>query len=492
MKKCFALLLGIMMLVAMSGTVFADNEITPNTNTQVVRTSIEADIVFFIDASGSMQEEIDGVRDNVAAFAQALNDKGVNARFSVIDFRDNYTSNGYDVAHIMHIKEWTTSASDVRNYLSNVKADGDESISYAIENWLTWESSQSSHNFREGSHRFGFLLTDEPNVTRHDYFPTERYRTMDDIIPSLIAKNIQLSVITAQDLKGEGYYRSTFTKTEGVYIDINRPDYYKSMLDIATWITEQVLISPENRLPYTLVETVPASVTDNPSIMNSIADAAGISSGTINKMTTENVNLFDISLPHDLTAESKDAYESQIAAKFVTKIDTVNLYSTSSSEMGYFLLGLTVPDALRSQNLAIGNSTTFSERDDGFIDFAIFSMTGTKLTRLDQSEVLILLYGKANETITLYLVKSDSDGTLRLWSADTAQFGEYIEENKTTIEKLKEDVNTFTDNAIDGMAEIVQDVKNLFSDDGDGSSGCNSGMGIAALITLAGMYFRKR
>ena len=47
-----------------------------------------ADIVFILDISGSMDDEISNVRKNIQNFAQAIADQGVSARFSAITYSD--------------------------------------------------------------------------------------------------------------------------------------------------------------------------------------------------------------------------------------------------------------------------------------------------------------------------------------------------------------------------------------------------------------------
>ena len=48
----------------------------------------QADVVFVLDVTGSMQGEIDGVRDGVTRFADDLRDNRIDFRLGLVAFRD--------------------------------------------------------------------------------------------------------------------------------------------------------------------------------------------------------------------------------------------------------------------------------------------------------------------------------------------------------------------------------------------------------------------
>ncbi len=67
-----------------------------------------ADIVFFIDSSGSMGDDIDGVRTNLAAFSRSLVSSDVSARFAVVEYQ---YSRGIIVHRLNNTDIWTSSPS---------------------------------------------------------------------------------------------------------------------------------------------------------------------------------------------------------------------------------------------------------------------------------------------------------------------------------------------------------------------------------------------
>ena len=64
---------------------------SPNSGENSAPTSSgkKADIVFFIDSSISMQDEINGVRTNLATFSNSMQSSGIDVRFAVVEYREN-------------------------------------------------------------------------------------------------------------------------------------------------------------------------------------------------------------------------------------------------------------------------------------------------------------------------------------------------------------------------------------------------------------------
>ena len=440
----------------------------------VVKENI-ADIVFFIDSSGSMWDEIQGVKDNVAAFADALEEKGVKeAHFAIIDFHDSQNKViDFGGSH------WTTDAQKVKDALAAITLGGDEHITRALNTVTSWS------DFREKAYHFGFLLTDEPT---YDAPP------MATLIPVFQSMDIQISTITKQDLKT--HYHDLFTNTGGVWIDIDRPDYYKSMLDLATWISETILISVDYRLVPT--EVVPVATS---SVASTVATEAGISAESIDVMRSEISSLYDVSLPHDLI--SRDIIETSLGIEFLTKINTIVLYSETltSGDWGYFLFGLTLNTSPDITGLSVRNSTKFEAKadTDGFLDFIMFDTSGKKLDTITTKDVLILVYGKTEDCITPYLVKDKEKGDVRFWVKNAADFGDYATKNresvlKTLEEKLKEFLKKFNidSKTVEELKEKAEELLDKVTGSGGGGGGCETGLGIFGLAVLtAALGFRK-
>ncbi len=118
--------------------IIQSGELRFNTGlTNTVSTQIEivdfmkgtADIVFLLDISGSMGDEVANVKNNIMAFAQAIEDQGVSARWAAITFSD-YTeySSEYTRVIMNGASEWFTSAADYKTAIGKIalQSGGDE------------------------------------------------------------------------------------------------------------------------------------------------------------------------------------------------------------------------------------------------------------------------------------------------------------------------------------------------------------------------------
>lgn len=145
----------------------------------------QADLVFVIDNSGTMEEESDAVARDVIDWARELDASGTDVRFScvgyrygnvngAIDFTDaselssflNYSSGTNRTAHFggynsSSLKSWA-------NYFYNVENEcGAMGIRYA----------DTYFSFRSGANRIYINITDEPNQPDyHTYYSTESFK----------------------------------------------------------------------------------------------------------------------------------------------------------------------------------------------------------------------------------------------------------------------------------------------------------------------------
>lgn len=306
-----------------------------------------ADIVFFIDSSGSMQNEIDEVRTNLVAFSNSLVSSDVDVRFAIVEYR---TDKGVVVHRPDSANIWTSNTSQVESVLATITADDVDSDALdAINEIFSWTGSQ---DFRPDASRFGFMLTDVMCMGSFDFDFHEGHRhiterlsedviiaelneLMEASVQSLKGMNMRMSVISDYALRS--YYQKLYSQTGGVFIDINTRDYYRSMLDISQWISEE--INTENPLPHALIQAVPDEilhyVSGDETVLQRIARLANISVDQINVITAQSL---DLRLPHEPTEEMRKRAEGE----FIAKLDTLVLSfdSIPEGEAGYFLFQL--------------------------------------------------------------------------------------------------------------------------------------------------------
>ncbi|MBD3163622.1 VWA domain-containing protein, partial [Candidatus Woesearchaeota archaeon] len=121
--------------------------VTKTTNITVNGSGFEsAEIVWIVDRSGSMQNDIQAVRHNAQIFADELSRKGIPFRLGVVDF-EYYSA---------PIGSLTSDINAFRSNLNQIRPSG------GTENGLSALDATLSHfNFNPNSKKFFILLTDE-------------------------------------------------------------------------------------------------------------------------------------------------------------------------------------------------------------------------------------------------------------------------------------------------------------------------------------------
>lgn len=160
-----------------SGAVYTDVKVVDPTVIDVYKSAkadfkYPLDIVFLIDNSGSMQNEINSVRDGLEDFSQDLSDRGYSVNYNVIKFGGTNTA---------VISNWFTNVSSVKTYFSGITAgggytykqeNGAEAIYKGIEqlrsngrylnrNLGIWNSTDGTAQKYMPSKKWIILLTDE-------------------------------------------------------------------------------------------------------------------------------------------------------------------------------------------------------------------------------------------------------------------------------------------------------------------------------------------
>ena len=209
----------------------------------------KVDIAFAIDATGSMSSEINSVKDNVAAFSEALLEQGLDIRFSIIEYRDT-TCGEETKIHTLSGSHWFTELSSVTGALSEIRADGGGDTDETVIDALGKVASDTMF-WRSGAYRFAFVLTDAGYKTDNQY----GYSSLADITDALKTKEIVTSVITTSGNKSK--YTSLYEGTGGIYADINSSSFKDEMLALAdnivkTTTREMTLTLSEPRVKYNL------------------------------------------------------------------------------------------------------------------------------------------------------------------------------------------------------------------------------------------------
>lgn len=174
------------------------------------------DIVFIIDSTGSMADEISNVRTNLNSFTQVLEDAGLDYRIAIVEYKD-ITVSGEENSTIVHQKDgvsWLTSADDVSDILGDISVTGGGDNDETVVDALGCMLSPEELTFRNDASKFAILLTDAGYKDDNDY----GYADMDAVIAKLQEVGISTSVISDTDY--EDTYYSLYNGTDGIFCDI--------------------------------------------------------------------------------------------------------------------------------------------------------------------------------------------------------------------------------------------------------------------------------
>ena len=168
-----------------------------------------ADIVFVLDISGSMGDEIDNVKDNIAAFAKAMEEQGVNGRFGIITYSDFTLDSPEEESSIIKsgASNWFTSAYECANAIDAIElAYGGDNPETAIDGLMLANTLET----RKDARVFYILVTDDSYKVDNNYGVS----SMTETIEILNDNNVSVSVIT--DNYSKSYYTSLVSETNGI------------------------------------------------------------------------------------------------------------------------------------------------------------------------------------------------------------------------------------------------------------------------------------
>jgi VWFA-related protein len=178
------------------------------------------DIAFVFDETGSMQDEINAVRDNCIAFADNLKKLHMDARLALVTFSDK----------VERVKDYTADVNEFKSWLASIRADGggDEP-----ENPLDAMDRAMKLETRGGAKVVFILITDASfhsgdSVTKRQLLP--------------VAKAIKLKGIDVYPIATKlERYRWLARETNGTYFDILEP--FSKVLDaLSVKLTSQYRI----------------------------------------------------------------------------------------------------------------------------------------------------------------------------------------------------------------------------------------------------------
>ena len=195
--------------------------------------SNKIDIVFAIDATGSMSDEINNVKTNIAAFSENLIESGLDIRFSIIEYRD-ITEGEETIVHTFSGSHWVTDIDSVVSILQGIDATGGGDGPETVMDALGYVADNDLMRWRSDAYRFAFVLTDADYKTNNNY----GYTALETLTAKLANMNVVTSVITSSSYKST--YTGLYNGTGGIYANINSASFDQEMMNLSNSIIESV------------------------------------------------------------------------------------------------------------------------------------------------------------------------------------------------------------------------------------------------------------
>lgn len=196
--------------------------------------SNKIDIVFAIDATGSMSEEINNVKTNIARFSENLINSGLDIRFCIIEYRDMTLSGEDTKVHTLSGSHWLTTIDSVVSALGSITASGGGDTPETVMDALGYVADNSLMKWRSDAYRFAFVLTDANYKTNNNY----GYSSMSELTTKLDSMDVVTSVITSTSYQST--YSGLYNGTGGIYANINSSSFSTEMQNLSDSIIESV------------------------------------------------------------------------------------------------------------------------------------------------------------------------------------------------------------------------------------------------------------
>lgn len=157
----------------------------------------EVDVLFVLDVTASMQGEIDGVRDGIRKFADALGKKDLDARAGLIAFRDNFEEG--EQARVLKFggDTFTNDYDEFRKQVGRLKASGGGDFPESVLDAMALGAEQK---FRPNAQRVMILITDD-----RPHEPDQKMKST-QAVAEVLKKNQITQLHMVIKLEKESYY----------------------------------------------------------------------------------------------------------------------------------------------------------------------------------------------------------------------------------------------------------------------------------------------
>ena len=180
--------------------------------------SNQADIIFVLDVTGSMAEEINGVKNNIVEFADSLSNNDIDFRLGMVTFLDK----------VENVYNFISDVQQFKQYVSQQYAHGGGG--YA-ENSLDALVEATQFDFRPSANRVIIWITDASYHINNSYTQF----TINDVVNAMLEKSIVTDCIGNKN-EQTAFYDPIVIPTGGEFYDITG-NFQDILLDISRMST---------------------------------------------------------------------------------------------------------------------------------------------------------------------------------------------------------------------------------------------------------------
>jgi Mg-chelatase subunit ChlD len=184
------------------------------------RTGRKADIMFVLDCTGSMQGEIDAIKDAIMAFADTIESDGVRVRVGLIAFRDRLIGEEPQVLGFAG-GPFTKDPAEFRRQVAALKASGggDEP-----ESSLDAVMLAVKQPFSSDGNKVIALITDAP-----PHIPDKDTRSIEDVVQAIRGTSVeQFYVVMRTNDPESQVYLKLLEASRGVAFELGTGNDFRS------------------------------------------------------------------------------------------------------------------------------------------------------------------------------------------------------------------------------------------------------------------------
>ena len=179
----------------------------------------QADVLFVLDCTASMQGEINAIKDAIIDFADSIQKEGVRVRVGLIEFRDRLI--GEEQRVLTFDGEIFTSNPDVfRSQVSKLRASGGGDIP---ESSLDATILATQQPFSQDGSRVIVLITDAP-----PHIPDKDAQSVEEVVGAIQSARIdQLYLVMRTQDKDSQIYLKLLEGTKGLAFELGKGDDFR-------------------------------------------------------------------------------------------------------------------------------------------------------------------------------------------------------------------------------------------------------------------------